>query len=114
MDSFPKVPEVVGIGFVAVAALWIIWQIIKLILKSKSEDAKMLIDTVQQNAVAMEKLAKSVDENTVATKAGTETVKISQQRDDYYTKMLVEIMRASGRAPVTTVDPAPISSTPPK
>lgn len=111
MDAFPKIPEVIGIGFVAIVGLWILWQIIKLVIKSKSEDGDKLITVVEKNAVAMEKLAKGVEENTIATKAGTEAIKTSQQREDYFTRMLVEVMRTSGRAPETTVTQPPTSST---
>lgn len=114
MDAFPKIPEVIGIGFVVIAFLWVALQIIKILVpgiqKKTAEEKGTMIDVISRNATAMEKLSKSVEENTAATKAGAEAIKVGQQREDLFTRMLVEVMRTSGRTPESTMQSAPTTT----
>lgn len=114
MDALPKLPGEVTTGAVILLLAYMAWQVLKLIYpisKKKSDDREArLLDVIEKNATAMEKLSSSVDKNTSATIAGTNAIRVSQQREDLYTRMLVEVMRASGRAPESTVPPPPVST----
>lgn len=88
MDPFPSTPEVIGIGFLAVLCLSIIYKIIT-----------MLVGVIQDNARAMEKIAKSTDINTEATKTSAETVKstveVLKNSNNHYIQILLEVMKSS-------------------
>lgn len=114
MDALPKLPSEITTGVVILLLGYMVWQVVKLIYpinRKKAEDEKnQLLDVISRNATAMEKLSQNVDRNTAATMSGTEAIKVSQQREDLFTRMLVEVMRTSGRAPESTVTPPPVSS----
>lgn len=106
-------------GGVIIALAYITWQILKSVLPSLSKRAddkeKRLVDVIERNAIANEKLASNVSENTNATKEIRDEIKSSKQREDLYTSVLIEVMRASGRAPQTvksaTQDPPSVTTT---
>lgn len=107
MDSFPlKIPEVIGIGFVAVVALWIIWQIVKMIINDKNKTIDRVLDAMQKNTHVMENVERSTTINTEATKASADIVKASAESiktsadsmgrtADRFTQALLTMMQGS-------------------
>jgi uncharacterized oligopeptide transporter (OPT) family protein len=63
MDVFPKTPEIIGIGFVAVVAIWILAKMIN-----------RVVDVIEKNADTSSTLTENIKNNTEATKSVTSAI----------------------------------------
>jgi len=82
MDNFPSTPEVIGIGFVAVASFWILWKLFSRVL-----------DVMQQNTDSQERLARNIENNTRLTLESKETmtgVKNAMEKQTQFMELLIK------------------------
>lgn len=66
MDNFPSSPEVIGIGFVAVTAFWVLWKLISRmfdIMEKNTKSNYQLSENIKKNTETTEEMKKTLEQN---------------------------------------------------
>ncbi len=90
MGSFLPPQEVYGIGAVAIAAGWLIWKLVILMVNKQQENTKQLLEIHEKTLDTLSQVKNSIEANTKMTEA---TQQAMTDSNDKILKMVTKILK---------------------